>query len=267
MSVHSVSKRGRRPQNEDKHNIILNIDGTNKDIAPINFFGLYDGHGGKHISDFLSNNLPKFFTDKRVKYPLVNKYIMSVYDHFQNVLRTKYKEISTNCGSTCLVAIQFEQNGKNYLNVLNTGDSRCVLCTDNFALSLTKDHKPGWPEEMLRIKKLGGKIYFDGHDWRVGDLSVSRAFGDIESEPYVTNKPEVFTHKLTKNDKFIILGCDGLWDVMSNQDAVNYVLESCYDIDTGMRINKRINIAKQLADLAILKGSGDNITIIVVFFD
>jgi serine/threonine protein phosphatase PrpC len=63
----------------------------------------------------------------------------------------------------------------------------------------------------------------------------------------------------------MILACDGLWDVLDNQEAVNYVITQCYDLEMN-RINKKINIARMLAELALQKGSSDNITVIVIFF-
>lgn len=266
MNVHSVSLKGRRDQNEDKHTIILNCNGKNKNIKNVNFFGVYDGHGGKHISKCLSKNLPTFFVDKRVQYPLKPTYVTSVYKHVQDTLRIKYKNIASECGSTCLVAVHFKKENDYYLNILNTGDSRCIMCRDNIALSLTKDHKPNWPEERIRIENLGGKIYRDEHkEYRIGQLSVSRAFGDLNEEPYVTNIPEQFVYKLESSDKFVVIACDGLWDVFENQEVVNYILANCYDSTTGQRINKNINIARKLAEYAILRGTGDNVTIIVIF--
>ena len=114
---------------------------------------------------------------------------------------------------------------------------------------------------------MGGKPYFDGDDWRIKDLSVSRAFGDFDAEPYLTNMPDIFRYKIDKNDKFIIFACDGVWDVLQNQDVVNFVLNECYDKDLNVRINKNLNIAKKLAEHALQKGSTDNLTIIIYFLD
>ncbi|ARF09295.1 serine/threonine protein phosphatase [Catovirus CTV1] len=265
MDIHSVSLKGKRPQNEDKHSIILNIENEKPELLDVNFFGVYDGHGGKFVSKFLAKNLPNFFVDKRVKYPLKNSYINGVYVYLQNLLKEKFKEFSTNCGSTCLTVIHFRHEGQNFINVINSGDCRCVICTDNIAVALTKDHKPNWPEEKRRIEKLGGQIYYDGSDFRIKDLSVSRAFGDLDASPYVTNLPDIFKRKIENSDKFIIMACDGLWDVMSNSDAVNYILNECYDSTFEKRINKEINIARKLAEHAIAKGSTDNITILIIF--
>lgn len=265
MDIHSISLKGKRQQNEDRHNIILNIEGKDSELSKINFFGVYDGHGGKFVSKFLEKNLPKFFLDKRVIYPLKKTYINTVYTDLQNLLKNEFKEYSTHCGSTCLVVIHYNYNSFNYITVINSGDSRCVLCRDNTSIPLTKDHKPHWPEEKRRIENLGGKIYFDGVDYRIKDLSVSRAFGDLDALPYLTNMPDIFRYKIEKSDKFLILACDGLWDVLSNSEVSNYILNECYDDKLNERINKDINIAKKLAEYAISKGSMDNITILIIF--
>ena len=141
------------------------------------------------------------------------------------------------------------------------------MCRNNIAHRLTKDHKPDKPEEKYRITQLGGKIYYDGYDWRINDLSVSRAFGDNESKAYVTHRPDLYKYKITKRDKFMVLACDGLWDVMTDQNVVDFVLDRYYDMKNGDRINKRVNVSKQLAEHAIQVGSGDNITALVVFLD
>jgi len=266
MSVYAVSKRGKRPQNEDKHNIILNINNQDKTLQPINFYSIYDGHGGKAISSYLSQKFPDYFVKKSVQYPLTGKYISATYKSIVNDLNNNYTKQSMQCGATCLAMIEYEHNNFRYIDILNSGDSRCVLCSDTKAVAKTMDHKPNWPHEKERITKLGGKIVFDGYDWRIGDLSVSRAFGDKDAAPYVTAKPDIYRHKIKKSDRFVILACDGFWDVFTNQDAVNLVLESCFDLKKNKRINTKVNIAKVLANAALEKGSTDNITIIVVFF-
>ena len=267
MDVYHSSLKGLREQNEDRHTIIKNLKGSNNSISKINFFAIYDGHGGKEISDFLSKNLPQYFIKKNLEYPISKKYIKEVYNHIQNLLRIKHKNIAYRQGSTCLSLIQYIKNGSVWLNIINTGDSRAVICRNNFAHPLTKDHKPNWPEEKSRIEKLGGKIYLDGPDYRIGDLSVSRSFGDISSMPYVTHVPDIFKVKLDKtDDKFIILACDGLWDKVESHDAVNFVLSYCYDSTLTKRINKTTNIAELLAQYALKKHSTDNVSVIVIFF-
>jgi serine/threonine protein phosphatase PrpC len=266
MKIDIASVIGKRKQNEDKHSIIQNIDGRDPNMAKLNFYGVYDGHGGKFVSKYLSDHLSKFFMDKRTEYPLKKKDVNRMYNFMQNILKTKYKNEAMNTGSTCLIAVHYLKNGNEYLNVLNLGDCRCVVCNNNIAIPLTKDHKPDKPEEEHRIKQLGGTIVYDGYDYRVGDLSVSRAFGDLSAEPYVGCEPDLFEYKISSKDKFMILACDGLWDVMDNQEVVDYVLKISYDMKTHTRSNDKINMAKKLADRAIEKGSGDNVSVIVVYF-
>lgn len=266
MKIDFASLTGKRKQNEDKHNIIQNIDGRNTNMAKLNFYGIYDGHGGKYVSKFLSDHFHRYFMDKRTKYPLKIKNINKAYKFFQKLLKTKHTIEATNTGSTCLITLHYLKNGNEYINVLNLGDCRCVICNNNIAIPLTKDHKPDKPEEEYRIKQLGGTIVYDGYDYRISDLSVSRAFGDISAEPYIGIEPDVFEYKISSKDKFLIMACDGLWDVMDNQEAVDFVLKICYDMKTNTRKNDKINMAKRLADRAIEKGSGDNISVIIVFF-
>jgi protein phosphatase 1L len=265
MSIHSISKCGRREQNEDCHTIMTNIDGSNKNYNKVNLFAIYDGHGGKAISKFLSNNLPQMFINSSVNLPLTSHYIKGCFKNIQEILKKNHEDVAEYCGSTCLIALEYLFDSKRYIDIYNLGDSRCVMCKRETAIAITKDHKPNWPDEQKRIEKIGGKIYFDGYDWRIGDLSVSRAFGDLDNAPYISVKPDIFRYKVSRNDKFFILACDGLWDVIDNQEAVNFVLSNCYkDYE---RINKDMNIAKKLADLAYKKDSLDNITIIVVFLN
>ena len=106
---------------------------------------------------------------------------------------------------------------------------------------------------------MGGEITFDGSDWRIKDLSLSRAFGDVDCTPYVTHMPQIYDYKINSHDKFLVFACDGLWDVLSNQEVVNYVLSLIIE-------NYKGNYAKMLAELAYKKGSLDNITVIVYLF-
>ncbi len=270
MNVYAVSLKGRRKENEDEHDIIINSNGNNKQLNNIDFYAVYDGHGGNQVSTYLKKHLSKHFTKKGITYPLHPKYIIKVYDYLQNSLRN-YK-FAYRAGSTGLVVVMFRLNGKKRLNIFNNGDCRCVICRRNIAIPLTKDHKPHLPEELYRIQGIGKEqVDWSGHDPRINGLSVSRSFGDLDSVPEVTHRPQFFAYTLGKDDKFIILACDGLWDVLSNSDACNFVLMNCYDKTFKIRINKNIDkknsIAQKLAEYAIKRGSMDNITVIVVFFD
>ena len=267
MKVYSYTIQGKRDSNEDQHVAYLNLDGEESNKNNINFFAVFDGHGGKAVSKYLKENLPVYFMKKFdknifVKPDKFSKYVNKVYDLMQDNLKKNHPRAANYCGSTACVSIMSKEDKKTYLWMVNVGDSRGILCNkDGLAVQLSKDHKPNTPEERTRIEQLGGKDYikYDGVDWRVKDLSLSRAFGDLECCPYVSHLPQIYRYKVSSEDKFLIKACDGLWDVLSNQDAVDYVLDL-------KKNNFKGNFSKALCDHAYNKGSLDNVTVIVYFF-
>lgn len=101
----------------------------------------------------------------------------------------------------------------------------CVIADQAVALSI--DHKPTQPGERSRIEAAGGTVSQVGGVARVnGNLNLSRAIGDLKyktnerlppEKQVITAHPDVRIFELTPEDRFFILACDGVWDVMSNQ--------------------------------------------------
>lgn len=264
---YSASIKGKRDDNEDEHYIFMNLDGKQQEFNKINIYALFDGHGGRQVSALLKSKLAPLFRCKKIKIPLKPIVIEKIYSYVQQkILDTPF---GNDEGSTALIVIHYIKNNKPCLQVLNLGDCRVVLERNSYAIPLSKDHKPNTFDEYSRIIKLGGNIHQDSHGtWRIKDLSVSRAFGDGCNKPFISYLPECFNYLLNySQEKFFVMACDGLWDVMSNTDVVNYILLNCYDINTKKRTNVRTNIAKELANYAFKKGSSDNISIIVVFLN
>lgn len=275
MYLHTTSLLGLRPTNEDAEFFLLNLDKKDDTKNNINLLAIFDGHGGPLVSDYLSKKLPQYFYDKTVvpqnlkknskKY---HKFIYKLFDFIQEKIRNDIKE-SKLMGSTALIAQVYNVNSKLKLQVINVGDCRAIICNKyNIGIPLTKDHKPTSLEEFDRITKLGGKVLQMMNDEpRIGGLSVSRSIGDIDTKPFVSHLPEIFDYDLDETDKFIIVGCDGVWDVFNNQDAVCFVLNEMknnykYNMTTNGTKN---NIAKKLALEAIKKGSTDNISVMILF--
>jgi len=266
MYIHSYSLQGKRESNEDQHIGIINLDGKNKKLNKINFIGVFDGHGGKAVSKYVKDNLPSYVLKKsnvniyQQKKHVAGYFFKELFNKVQNDLKTKHPRVANRCGSTALCGVHYLDKLNNpMLWIANVGDSRAVLCNyKNLHQQLSIDHKPNVKSEKERIKKLGGKIKFDGADWRIQDLSLSRAFGDTDTSPFVTHKPDIFRYRLNKKDKFVIFACDGLWDVVSNRAAVTFVNKLLDNKYTG-------NIAKRLAEHAIKKGSYDNVTVSILF--
>jgi protein phosphatase 1G len=154
--------------------------------------------------------------------------------------------------------------------VANTGDSRCVLSKSGQAKALSIDHKPNLPLETDRITKAGGFI----KDNRVnGALNVSRTLGDLDfkrnadlgkHEQMVIAYPDVEEVQLDDDVEFLILACDGIWDVLDDQGAVDFVRKR---LKMGQNLK---NICEEMCDQCLakdLKGlckGADNMSVIVV---
>jgi serine/threonine protein phosphatase PrpC len=160
----------------------------------------------------------------------------------------------------------------NKVTVANTGDSRCVMSRRGEAVPLTLDHKPIIYEEAQRIIRAGGFV----RDNRVnGALNVSRTLGDLDfkrnvdlphTEQMVVATPDITDLELREGDEFLILACDGIWDVMSNQEAVDFARKR---IRQGQSLK---SICEQMCDFCLapdLKGmcrGADNMSVILVLF-
>ncbi|KAG9406951.1 hypothetical protein AC1031_003276 [Aphanomyces cochlioides] len=178
-------------------------------------------------------------------------------------------------GTTLVIAMIRDD----HVYVANVGDSRAVLCQMDSrgktkAVPLSKDHKPEVPSERERIEAKGGKVTglfcgnrppgFALNTWpfnrmvdvpRVdGILSMTRAIGDATMKPPLTADPDIVTHPLGPTDKYLILACDGLWDVISNAKAAKIACRS----------PSAQAAASTLCKYAMQKGSQDNVTVLVV---
>ena len=266
MKINSYSLQGLRETNEDQHVYFINLDGEEKKINNINFVGVFDGHGGKIVSKFLKKNMPKHFAKKCDSSVYTNsksasKLLNGIFNDVQDKLKKNHPRAVNYTGSTALCGIisKHPTSNRNILWIANVGDSRAVMCNNKGeTIQLSQDHKPNSSNEKKRIEQLGGTIKYDGSDWRINDLSLSRAFGDLESIPYITHLPQIFKYYLNKSDKFIIFACDGLWDVFSNKNAVAYV-------NSLIKKKYKGNYAKKLSEKAIKEGSSDNVTVVVLF--
>ncbi|PPD85312.1 hypothetical protein GOBAR_DD17767 [Gossypium barbadense] len=174
-------------------------------------------------------------------------------------------------GSTAVVALVCSS----HIVVANCGDSRAVLCRGKEAMALSSDHKPSRDDEYVRIEASGGKvIQWNGH--RVfGVLAMSRSIGDRYLKPWIIPEPEVMFIPRAREDECLILASDGLWDVISNEEACEVARRRILLwhkkngvpslVERGKGIDPAAQAAAEyLSMLAIQKGSRDNISVIVV---
>lgn len=147
--------------------------------------------------------------------------------------------------------------------VANTGDCRAVLCRRGIAMEMSRDHRANYAEECERVAASGGYIE-DGY--LNGVLSVTRALGDWDmkmpdcsTSPLIA-EPEFQQATLSEDDEFLIMGCDGIWDVMTSQHAVSVVRRGLRQHDDPERC------ARELVMEAKRLETADNLTVIVVCF-
>jgi len=167
-------------------------------------------------------------------------------------------------GSTGIITIIKD----NKLYVGNVGDSRGVLCEGAKAIALSRDHKPDVEEERKRIEAAGGEV----KNGRIhGKLAVSRGFGDLPykdeenlSGKLVTAEPDVQEFDLTNESKFLILACDGLWDTVDNQEAVDFILQR---LKPNIGEKELYSLCIELVTKAFSDGSNDNISCLLVVFN
>ncbi|RZC56664.1 hypothetical protein C5167_015510 [Papaver somniferum] len=174
------------------------------------------------------------------------------YSHTDSEFLKSENTQNRDAGSTASTAILVGDR----LLVANVGDSRAVICRGGNAIAVSRDHKPDQTDERQRIEDAGGFVMWAG-TWRVGGvLAVSRAFGDRLLKQYVVADPEIQEEVVDSSLEFLILASDGLWDVVTNEEAVSMTKP----------IEDPEQAARRLMQEAYQRGSADNITCVVVRF-
>lgn len=130
----------------------------------------------------------------------------------------KAKAENLNSGTTALCAMYRKSEKKLFVGWC--GDSQALIAKVGNVRQIVKKHSPEDESERKRIEKLGGVILFWGNSYRVnGALAVSRAIGDLLHKPYVSAEPEIDCIQLDGDEDFVVLGCDGLWDMLTEDDV------------------------------------------------
>ncbi|XP_016457807.1 putative protein phosphatase 2C 53 [Nicotiana tabacum] len=244
-------KRGRRGPMEDRYSALVNLQGDSKE----GIFGIFDGHGGAKAAEFAAENLNKNIMDE-----LVTRKDEDVVEAVKNgYLKTDSEFLNQEFrgGSCCVTALI--RNGD--LVVSNAGDCRAVVSRDGIAEALTSDHKPSRTDEKDRIETLGGYVDCCSSVWRIqGSLAVSRGIGDRYLKQWITAEPETKIVGLNPELEFLVLASDGLWDKVSNQEAVDAARPLCTDISKP----QPLSASKSLIDLAVSRGSVDDISVMII---
>jgi len=247
------------------------------------FFAVFDGHGGSSCAEYCASHLAKNILsrlrDKQktsgdeafLKAGLLSGFKQTEHNFLQHAKRMEDRAGTTAC--TMLVYGPDEES-RLRLYMANVGDSRAVVGrVGGGAIRLTQDHKPNLPDERKRIEAAGGGVAEIGSVWRcmlprnrispIVGLAVSRAIGDkdFKNPDIVSAEPEITIHDVDwDDDEFVILASDGIWDVISDKEAVRIVQQTFKD---GGNEDKA---AENLVAKALEKGTHDDRTALVVRF-
>ena len=278
-----AKKNIEKENNQDCSLIIENVCG----IKNYNIYSIMDGHGsnGHLVSNFIKDNIIKYFNDISFYFKKVKPKEKSSIIYPENILDLIYKKLKKNdyqkikdfykevdellssievhfdsnfSGSTCIIIFQI---GNNIISS-NVGDSRALLIKENKEIiELSHDQKPDNENEKKRIEEMGGivsqcnDLYDDGKEggpfriWMKGcdypGIAMSRSIGDkIAHSIGVINEPEIIEFNLDELSKFIILGSDGVFQHLNNNEINDIIFEEKEKIGENICkkiINKAIN--------------------------
>ncbi|XP_072151712.1 probable protein phosphatase 2C 74 [Setaria viridis] len=268
-----ASRAGPRHAMEDAYSVITGKNGGDSQLA---FYGVFDGHGGRAAVDFVSQRLGNNVvsavlaaegaattrddgaSSAEAEHDAVSAAIRAAYLATDSELLAKHQGASGGvCAATALV-----KNGDLY--VAHLGDCRAVLSHDGgAAAALTADHTCAAEGERERIERGGGYVSRSGSGvWRVqGSLAVSRSFGDCGLKQWVVAEPAVTRVPLVAGCEFLVIASDGLWDKVSNQEAVDVVSRSGNAAAAAASAGRS---CAELVELARRRGSRDDVTVMVI---
>ncbi|KAH9673200.1 putative protein phosphatase 2C 65 [Citrus sinensis] len=251
-NISMFTQQGRKGINQDAMTVWENFTGD-KDTV---FCGVFDGHGpaGHKIARHVRDNLPSKLSTaikllKRNHEDYSNGSKSSQNPFFRALeasLVKAYEELDDELGlasavdsySSGATAVNIIKKGE-HLIIANLGDSRAVLCTRDdrnqlVPVQLTTDLKPEIAGEAERIRNCKGRVFAMDEEpdvyrvWMPDEdcpgLAMARAFGDFCLKGYgLISIPEISYRKLTREDQFVVLATDGVWDVLTNSEVIRTV--------------------------------------------
>lgn len=234
LSYGLSSMQGWRVEMEDAHTAVI---GLPNGLDLWSFFAVYDGHAGSQVAKYCCEHLLEHITS--------NSDFLSALEadpsveSVKNGIRTGFLQIDEHMRSISEKKNGVDRSGSTAVGVMispdhvyfiNCGDSRGLISRGGAVHFFTQDHKPSNPLEKERIQNAGGSVMIQRVN---GSLAVSRALGDFDykcvqgkgpTEQLVSPEPEVYAiERCEGEDEFIVLACDGIWDVMANEELCEFV--------------------------------------------
>ena len=263
---------------EDSHTLEPHL----RDEPDCSFAAVYDGHGGDAIAYYAGREIPdklmataqweeyKALEDKTVDAAAVKigEALRQAFLDFDEAQRARpdIRSGEDQSGATAIACIITPT----FIVVANAGDSRGILAKGGRVEPMSFDHKPTNAGETQRIEASGGTVT----NRRVnGDLAVSRALGDFKhkdntdlpaEQQAVSAEADIEWRRRDGTEEFVLLACDGVWDVMSNEEAGGFVRQDLLHFE-----EKYLSLACAMSDLVetcLMKGSRDNMSAVLIGF-
>ncbi|KAH3901087.1 probable Protein phosphatase 2C homolog 1 [Saccharomycodes ludwigii] len=253
------------------------------------YFAIFDGHAGSQASKWCGSNLHSIIESEMIKGKdesgeesskntntdnvrvILNRSFMKADKHICEslpgnsgctaavcVLRweiPKSNDTKTDNTNASTLSNNTLYQHKRMLYTANVGDTRIVLFRNGKAIRLTYDHKASDYYEMKRVEQAGGLIMKSRVN---GMLAVTRSLGDKFFDSLVIGQPFTTSVELTSKDQFLIIACDGLWDIISDQKACELI--------KNIKADNADLAANTLVKYALANGTTDNITVMCVYF-
>lgn len=239
--------QGPRPSDEDAWCIVQHLGGRQGTL----FVGVFDGHGGEQAARLAADLLPRLFAEALAPISPDNP------EEIRRAFLRAYEDTSarlsqeTRSGTTA-ATLWITPRSVWYAHV---GDTRIVLVQGGEVKRLTRDHKVRDPQEFARLQSLGAQFWGPYIVLPSGEgLAVARALGDPAFAPFVIPTPDVGFFPRPAQEAWLIIACDGLWDVLSDEEAGR--------IATGHPTPQEA--ADALLAEALARDTADNVTVIVV---
>lgn len=290
--------QGWRDEMEDAHIaipcLISSRPGRHSSWCDTAIFAVMDGHGGEQVARFCKVHLPaeiaKYSSDDipgalRNAFHRMDEMLTDPRNlHMLRALSNRPMPRDVDpawIGCTAIVCCVCHDK----IVVANAGDSRAVLCRGGRAVNMSDDHKPHLPCERARIEEAGGCVVQQLCGPHVlhrvnGDLSLSRSIGDLRykqnarlapEEQIICSTPDIRTFNRQANDEFMVIACDGVWDVLSSQEVVDWIRPQLGSLLNGTL--RTSAVVETLLDRCLSPDplqtngiGGDNMTMLIVTF-
>jgi len=228
---------GKRPSMEDACVAFGEVFGPNTQ-----YYGLFDGHGGSSVSVSASSTLHLKFQEKYNGVDNIDQMIQDCINEWNNEAVSRW--LAT--GSTAAIVLIIGD----LIVTANIGDTRIIIIDGDSHFRCTKDHNVQDPEEVQAIISRGGVMFNERVN---GLLSLTRSLGDGSLKGIISH--EAYITYIQRNDNMkLIIACDGIWEVMSDEDAV----------DIFLKAESPSAAAKQIKDEALKRGTTDNVSVMCI---